>query len=340
MGKPDAPEPTDPKETSAASTSTNVGTSVANAFLGNVNEITPDGKTTVKQTGNYNWYDPYTDKTYKIPTFTRNTTLSAAQQAIKDQQDQTKLGLSQLANNQTGFLQDYLSKPFDGSNEATEARLMELGRKRLDPMLEQQDEALRTRLANQGIKVGTEAYDREMASQGQNRNDAYNQLILSGHGQAFQEGQTMRNQPINEITALMSGSQVSQPQFMGTNMPTIPTTDTAGIISNYDNQRMQQWQAEMAQRNSLLGGLFGLGSSFIMASDERVKENIEPLGKVEGHNVYAYDYKGKFDDGEKHIGVMAQEVEEKRPDAVLTGKDGVKRVHYGRLFGLGKELAA
>lgn len=340
MGKPKAPDPPDPKETSSASTATNVGTAIANAWMGNVNEFTPDGTTKVDQTGTKTWNDPYTGKTYEIPTFTRTTTLSPQQAAIKAQQDKARLGLSELATNQTAFLKNYMSKPFNGSNEAVEARLLELGRKRLDPMLAQQDEALRTRLANQGIKEGTEAYRREMTTQGQSRNDAYNQLILNGRSQAFQEAQAERNQPINEITALLSGGQVSTPQFMGTNMPKIPTTDVAGLINENFNQKMNVYNQQMAQRQGLLGGLFGLGSSLIMASDRRVKRDVKKVGKLMGQNVYEYRYKGKFDDGKRHVGVMAQEAEKKRPDAVLTGGDGVKRVDYGRLFGLGQELTA
>ena len=339
MSKPKPPKPTAPKKTAAASTSTNIGTAIANATLGNVNEVTADGSTNVTQSGMTQWKDPFTGKTFNIPQFTRTTTLSAANQAVKDQQDAARLGMATLGKNQTDALQSTLSTPFDGSNDATEARLIELGRKRLDPMLAQQDEALRTRLANQGLKVGTEAYDRELARQGQNTNDAYNQLILSGHGQAFQEGMAGRNQQINEAQALMNGGQVVNPNFMGANMPTIPTTDVAGLIANRDQQRQQNYQANMAQRNSLLGGLFGLGGSLIMASDKRVKREIKREGKLMGHNIYSYRYKGKFDDGGRHVGVMAQEVAEKRPDAVLTGSDGVKRVDYGKLFELGREMA-
>lgn len=337
MGKSaKAPAPPDPKDTSAASTGTNIGTAVANAWMGNVNENTPDGSTRVDQTGTKTWTDTYTGKTYEIPTFTRNTTLSAAQQAIKGQQDAASLGLSTLANKQTNFLQGYMDKPFDGSNEATEARLMELGRKRLDPALAQADEGLRTRLANQGIKVGSAAYDREMNTQNQGRNDAYNQLLLTGRGQAFQEAQATRNQPINEITALMSGGQVSQPTFQGANMPTIPTTDTAALINENFNQRNQQYQQQMAARQNLMGGLFGLGSSLIM-SDRRTKENIKPVGKLMGHKLYSYNYKA---DGSKapQIGVMAQEVERKRPD-VVEKIGGIRHVAYGKLFDLGAEAA-
>lgn len=264
MGKPKAPAPPDPRQTAAASTSTNVGTAVANAWLQNPTEITPDATTRVDRTGTQQLNDPFTGQTVDVPTFTRTTEYSPEQQAIKDQQDQARLGLSTLANRQANFLQDYMSKPFDGSNEATERRLMELGSMRLDPVLARQDEGLRTRLANQGIKAGSDAYETEMGLQNQSRNDAYNQLILNGRGQAFQEAQTLRNQPINEITALLSGGQVSQPQFMGANMSTIPTTDVAGLINNEYNQKMNNYNQSMNQRNQLIGGLFGLGSSFLL----------------------------------------------------------------------------
>lgn len=263
MGKSSAPEPPDPKETSAASTSTNVGTAIANANLGNVNQVTPDGKLNYSQSGTYKWTDPYTSKSYDIPQYTATQTLSPEQQAIKTQGDAAKLNISTLANNQSSFLNDYMSKPFDGSNDATEARLIDLGSKRLQPMLDQRRAANEADLLNRGIRPGSDNYGQAQTQQAQNENDAYNQLILNGHGQAFQEGQATRNQPINEITALLSGSQVSQPNFVNANMPTIPTTDTAGLINQNYNQRLQAWQQNNAQSQGLLGGLFSLGASFI-----------------------------------------------------------------------------
>ncbi len=66
-----------------------------------------------------------------------------------------------------------------------------------------------------------------------------------------------------ELTALLSGSQVSQPQYANSNMPTIPTTDSAGLINNAYNQKLQAWQQNNANSQGLLGGLFSLGASFI-----------------------------------------------------------------------------
>lgn len=341
MGKPKAPAAPDPKATAAAQTGTNVTTALANAQLGNVNQYGPDGSVTYTTNGGQTFTDPTSGAKYFIPQYEQTTSLSAAQQAIKDQNDKASLNLGTIANEQTNFLRDYLNKPVDLSNEATEARLMELGRTRLDPVIAQRDEDLRTRLANQGIKAGSDAYAREMGTANQANNDAYTSLLLNGRSQAVQEALMQRNQPLNEIGALLSGSQVSTPQFAaGTNQPSLPTVDYAGLVNqNYQNQ-LGAYNSQMQQRQGILGGLFGLGGKLIGLSDKRAKEDVKPVGKLMGHKLYEYRYKGKFDDGQKHIGVMAQEAEKKRPDAVSTRPDGLKQVHYGKLFEMGERMAA
>ena len=71
-----------------------------------------------------------------------------------------------------------------------------------------------------------------------------------------------------------------------------------------------------------------LGSAAIMASDVRVKENIEKDGStLKGYPVYRYNYVG---DPTPRRGVMAQDVEKHNPAAV--GEfGGVKHVNYGAL---------
>ncbi len=340
MGKPKAPAAPDPKATAAAQTGTNVTTALANAQLGNVNQYGPDGSVTYRTNGGQSFTDPTSGATYWIPQYEQITSLSPQQQAIKDQNDAASRNLGTIANEQTAFLRDYLNKPVNLDNEATEARLMELGRKRLDPIIAQRDEDLRTRLANQGFKAGSDGYSRELTTAAQANNDAYTSLLLNGRQQAVQEALTERNQPLNEIGALMSGSQVQMPQFAaGTNQPNLPTVDYAGLVNtNYQNQ-LGQYQAQMAQRQGILGGLFGLGAAGIMASDRRVKKDVKKVGRLMGHNLYEYRYKGERDDGQRHVGVMAQEVEKKRPDAVVD-IGGTKHVRYGRLFEIGERMAA
>lgn len=258
MGK-SGPKPTPPKETSAASTGTNISTAIANAYLQNMNEVTPDGTKTFNQTGMQTIRDPFTGKSYQIPTFSVEQTLSGNQQAIKDQNDRAGLNLATLGADLSGTLGEQLTGNFQLGNEAVEGRLMDLGMQRLNPVFARRDEDLRTRLANQGIKAGSAAYDREMQNLGQQENDAITQLLLSGRGQATQELLTEDNQRINQISALLNGGQVSMPNFMtGASIGGIPITDNGSIIANADNMRGSNYAAKQAMIGGTLSGIGGI----------------------------------------------------------------------------------
>lgn len=322
MGK-SAPTPTPAKETSAASTAGNVSTGIANAFLQNVNEVTPDGTKSFDQTGSHSFTDPYTGQSYDIPQFTVTQTLNEQQQGIKDQNDAASLNLATLGNDLSGTLGNQLTGNFELGNEAVESRLFELGSKRLDPMFANRDEDLRTRLSNQGIKAGSEAYDREMGLAGQQQNDAYNQLLLQGRGQASQELLTEDNQRINQIGALLSGGQVSQPNFTtGTQVNGIQGTDNAAIIANSDNASMNAWSQNQAAMGSAIGGIGGL----FALSDERAKTDKVKIGKTkDGLGIYSFKYNGS---DKTEVGLMAQDVKKKKPDAVRVRDDGLFEVNY------------
>lgn len=86
----------------------------------------------------------------------------------------------------------------------------------------------------------------------------------------------------------------------------------------------------------LSGGSFlgNLGGSIF--SDARLKEDIEKVGELyDGTGVFRYTYKG---DDVPRIGVMAQEVEQRRPDAV-TEIGGYKAVDYAKATDLAASLA-
>ncbi len=179
------------------------------------------------------------------------------------QDDQTKLNLAQTGNQQSAFLKDYLGEPWNPDTNAIEGRLWDLGMTRLDPQFAREEDRLRTRLENQGVTAGSEAWNREMSTFGQNKNDAFNSLMLQGRGQALGELSAIRNQPINEITALMNGSQVAPLSFNIFQPQGAATTDVAGLVANNFNQRFGAWNAQQQNQQSLLGGLFGLGASAI-----------------------------------------------------------------------------
>lgn len=147
----------------------------------------------------------------------------------------------------------------------------------------------------------------------------------NARNQALQEQFAIRNQPINEITALMSGSQVKDPAFITPNTAQLATTDFAGIQANYDNLHQRQYEQQVAQSNALAGGIPGFGAALL--SDERAKKDIKKVGETnDGQNIYQYRYKSG---GPIQMGLMAREVEKKKPKAVAD-VGGIKMVDYGK----------
>lgn len=341
MGKK-VPDPTPPKETSAAATGTNVATAIANAFLNNPTIVGPDGITRTRQTGTYTIYDPYTKLSLDVPKLTTRTKLSEMGQKIYDQTQGTKLGLATLANDQARFLNDYMSKPFSYNPGQHEKWALGLYDALNRDKLANDNEQMRTQLTNSGIRLGSDAYEAAARSLGKSQMDARNQFLLDSYNTGFNTEQATRNQPLNEISALQSGSQVAQPmaQF---NPSRIPTTDNAAIIANYDQQRIAGAQANQNLLGNVLGGLFSLGAAGIRASDRRVKKDIEKTGSVavrgdDGRmhrtSTYRYRYAWENDAAPPQHGVMAQNIERIKPSAVLTLGSGLKAVDYDKILGV------
>jgi hypothetical protein len=77
------------------------------------------------------------------------------------------------------------------------------------------------------------------------------------------------------------------------------------------------------------GGGMGGGGGGGMASDVRVKHAIAELGQLDnGLRFYRFSYLGS---DQAYVGVMAQEVEAVRPDAIVHHGDGYLRVDYDKL---------
>lgn len=181
-------------------------------------------------------------------------------------------------------------------------------------------------------------FGNESAAIAQNNNvlnqDFANQQSLfslenAARNQALQEEFAFRNQPINEVTALLSGSQVQNPQFQNVPFAPAPTTDFAGIQAEHDRAQLQAFQIEQAQRQSAFGGILGgIGSIFGGLSDRRTKDNIKKVGKTDdGQNIYSFTYKG---DDTPRMGLMAQEVKKKKPEAVGELPGGLMYVDYDK----------
>lgn len=314
-----APQAPDPTQVAAQSLKTNVATATAQQGMNQINQVTPTGSLTYAQTGT----NP--DGT---PKYTATTALSAPQQQLLT----TGQGAEQNLLNQ---IQSSSSTPFS-LDKATEDQLDTLASDRLDPQLAKQQASLQQQLANQGVQPGTEAYNNAMTLNSQSANDQRNQLYLNGYSTAQNAAVQNANMPYQQLGSLQGGQSANT----ATNLTSTPTvgvapTDVAAITNQSYQDQLGQYDAQMQALGSLASGLGGWAGGSIKLptmtlSDKRMKENIHPTGMQtkDGIPVKTYNYKGS---PMMQMGVIAQEAEKKRPDAVKTMPSGFKGVDYGKL---------
>jgi hypothetical protein len=163
----------------------------------------------------------------------------------------------------------------------------------------------------------------------------YPAMGLQTTGNAAQFAATGLNLANQGAAGMMAGRQAagSMAGQMGSN-----ASSMWGQQANY-HANMQ----EQDQTGSILGGLGGFAAGIAktgLLSDRRLKEEIIPVGQDErtGLNLYEFAY---IDDPEKRrfVGVMADEVEERFPDAVSVDPSGYKAVNYALLGIELKEVA-
>ena len=341
MGKSASAPPAPDYEAAAKETASgNLDAARANIAANRVNQYTPYGSLEYKVSGE----DPYGN-----PTWSATQSLSPTQQQLLDYQNQSSLGLGQLAGKGLGYVSNMLDTPFDTSQLPTTGfnpsqSYQDAYMQRLAPQIQQGREALNIDLANRGIPIGTEAYNRAMSSQAQRENDLLLGATTQGFGigqqarqQGLQEQAYLRNEPLNTLNAVRTGSQVQGPSFVNPAMQANTAgADILGATQMGYNAQLAASNAQNAANNAMTQGLFSLGGAALM-SDIRTKENIQPIGIApNGLTVYSYEYKDEFKDNElaghgTHIGYMAQEVEQVFPYAVKTLDDGYKVVDYGLL---------
>lgn len=234
----------DPYATANAQAQMNQQTANYTQGLNMVNQVTPFGNLTYSGVNNG-----------QPGSATATTTLSPEQQKLLEQSQQADSQMNDIALRQIGKVGGILDTPFS-INSAAEDKINQFQRQRLDPQWADREQQFEQDMANRGIRLGSGAYEAARRSFDQGRNDAYNQLYVNSRGQAAQESVAERNQPLNEITALLNGQQIQNPNFINTPNAQVANTDLAGLIQD-------QYKAKQANYAAGMGGLFGLGGSLL-----------------------------------------------------------------------------
>ena len=218
-----------------------------------------------------------------------------------------------------------------------------------------QAQQLQNQAISQNFGQGATAQSQANAAMGQNYGQAgtsaglFNQAVGQDYNmglggaqfgntaaqQALAQQIALRNQPLNEITGLMSGSQIQTPQFQGYQGANIAAAPIFGAAQAQGQADMQNYGIAQAGANAQMAGLGNLAGTLggaaikygMFASDRRLKSNIVKVGTHPlGIGIYEYDIFG-----ERQRGVMADEVEKVMPEAVMTHESGYKMVDYGAL---------
>lgn len=151
--------------------------------------------------------------------------------------------------------------------------------RRLDPQFARAESTLDAKLAAQGLGENSSATRTARQDFARDKTDAYGEAQRGAVAQGLQAGTTegtfnntarqqglterayQQNEPINQLSALLNGGQVSAPQGIAYTPTSVGQTDVLGANALSLNQQNQNYQNSSANRNALLGGLFSLGSA-------------------------------------------------------------------------------
>lgn len=255
----------------------NRATAASQYQLGATNQYTPYGSQEYQQVGY--WPDG-------TPRYSQTQTLNPADQQILDQQRGATSGLMSRAPMDTSGAPG-LRSGYENDFSADRQRVEDAMLGRLNEQLGRDRGSLEQDLANKGIAQGSEAYTHAMGDFSRGEQEARTAALLGAgqeqsrlaelsrqeaafgnqaRGQYLDEQYASRNQPINELNSLRGGSQISSPQFGNTPQPGVAPTDIMGGLGMQQQQALSQYGADVANYQSNMSGLYGLGATALTAA--------------------------------------------------------------------------
>jgi hypothetical protein len=315
-----------------------------------------------------NQSNPYGSLTYSqsgtgpggVPLWQATTQLSPEQQALFDTLQGTKSTAGQAGSKLLAGANYGSTSPTDAIGSMTSGltgQVLGAEVNYLQPFQQTEKQQLDTTLRNQGLSPGEPGYDNAMRSLDTSHSLAVQNFLATAEPQAFQQATSLYQMPMTMGEQLAQFGAPGDPtqDFVnapGLNAPTIaPTTvQPANLISatgSAQDAQMQAYQGQQANNQAMMSGAFGIPTAVLggwakspaggaaitdalggaMAfSDEALKENIIEVGRTHDDiPIKLFNYKG---DDLMRMGMMAQDVEKVKPEAVYDTDIGYKAVDY------------
>jgi hypothetical protein len=303
---PSPPPAPDPVATAAAQTASNVETAKTQAALNRTDQYTPQGSITWAQDPNNplhytstQQYSPSQQQLYNLTNKAQNlygnTALEQLQRASGvlsspvsiDPSTYQSQARSQMAgmDNAAAAANQPTNTNFNNVRDQYISSQMGL----IQPQLNQQQQVLESKLANQGVAQGSPAYQNAMRDFTNQQSSMYANILanaqtgvgqaiqqqgalqmqpiqaatgygnLAGNvsnltGQAIQQQAALRSQPINEASALLTGQQIQNPQFAGVPQVNMQGTDVLGAYGQQQQALQSIYGNQMQNYASALGG--------------------------------------------------------------------------------------
>lgn len=209
------------------------------------------------------------------------------------------------------------------------------------PFMQTSRDQLDTKLKNQGFRPGDGgAYDNAMRQLDANQALGVAQASAQFQPEAFKQATSLYQMPLTMGQQLAGWGAPQDPTKSNVQGPQINPTDYTSAAAIGMKGATDQYAAQAGQYGAMLkgvGDVAGAGLKAYMMSDERVKENKDEVGSLhDGTPVYSYNYIG---DETPRIGLMAQDVEKTRPDAVREF-GGIKAVDYDKATARSRAMKA
>ena len=281
--KPAAPKAPDPTAMADRTIGTNLFGAAANNRMQMMDQRGPFGSVTHTMTGTKPFTDPTTGRTFDVPSYRADTTMSPQERSAYNSNVAGRTAAGDAATGSLGAWWDATGGMYPGGEAIAERAAGMRGPgvlgdifHRIRPEFERRRGDMEAKLAAGGVAAGTEAYGRGMESLDNAENDMMieaairarmgdHQINMDTRRQAQGELDAEYRAPLSAFSALMGRSGAIAPNGQPVAPGGFSTPDMAALDQQSFANRLGIWDRRMTARDNALNALGDLGGNALRA---------------------------------------------------------------------------